>query len=128
VEQQPGQQHELSRHRADRRPHKELVERADRGRVDQQLADIGSHLNEEDPTVIVPQPPADCLEEGDVETGRNVVLVTRCVPTVIDPDTLPTQDRPEEMNFQDMRPDAKKIEKAVSPSLDQEKNGDQQAD
>src|SRR5262245_53985689 len=123
VEKQAGQKHELTRHGADRRPRKELIDRADRGWMDQQLADIGSHLNEENPAIVVPQPPADCLEEGDVETGRNVILVKRRVPTVIDSHTLPAQNRSKEIQFQYMRPDPKKIEEAVSPSLDYEKIG-----
>jgi hypothetical protein len=73
----------------------------------QQLADVGSHLNEENLAVVVPQPPPDCLDERNVETGRNVVLVERRVPTVVDPDTLPPQDRPKEIYFQDFHPAGK---------------------
>src|SRR6266849_967374 len=128
VEHEPGQQHELSRHWADRRPRKELVERLDRCRMDQKLANIGRYLNEKDPTVVVPQPPTNGLEKGDVETWGNVVLVKGRVPAVVDANTLPAEDRSEKMDFQDMRPDAEEIEEAVPPALDQEKYGDQQAD
>jgi hypothetical protein len=45
-------------------------------------------------------------------------LVKRRVPTVIDPDTVAAKDRSEEIHFQYMCPDPKKIDEAVSPSLD----------
>src|SRR6266550_1039631 len=88
VKKEPGQQYKLSRHRTDGRPGKELVERVDGGRMDQQLAGIRSHLNEKDPAVVVPQPPTDCLEKRDMESGSNVVLVERRVPAVVDADAL----------------------------------------
>src|SRR6266699_2947403 len=128
VEHEPGQQHELSRHWADRRPRKELVERRDRCRMDQKLANIGRYLNEKDPTVVVPQPPTNGLEKGDVETWGNVVLVKGRVPAVVDANALPAEDRSEKMDFQDMRPDAEEIEEAVPQALNKEKYGDQQAD
>ena len=54
MKKQAGQQHELPRYGTDRRPRKKIVDRAYRGGMDQQLANIGSHLNEENPAVIVP--------------------------------------------------------------------------
>src|SRR5205823_2702632 len=117
MEDEPGQQDELARHRADRSPREELLERADRSRMDEQLADVGGHLNEEDPTIVAPQPPADRLQQRDVERGRAIVLVERLVPAVVDAHALPAQDRPEEMHLQDMSADAPEIEIAVSPPL-----------
>src|SRR5437762_926647 len=50
---------------------------------------LGRYLNEKDPTVVVPQPPTNGLEKGDVETWGNVVLVKGCVPAVVDANALP---------------------------------------
>ena len=63
-----------------------------------------------------------------MEVQGLIVLVEDLVPAVVDPWTLPAEDRAEEIDFEDMRPDAPEIEKAVASGLDVEKDGDEKAD
>jgi hypothetical protein len=87
------EQHELSRHRANRRPLPNVTERRDRDGVDEQLAGVARHLDQEDPAVVPPQAATCRLEEGDVEARRLIVMIEDLVPAVIDPRTLPAEDR-----------------------------------
>src|SRR5262249_8772220 len=107
-------------------PGEKLVERGDRSRMNEQLADVGGHLNEENPAVVAPQPSSDRLQERDVERRSAIILVERLVPTVVDPHPVPAQDRAEELHPQDMGADPPEIEIAVASRLDAEKNRDQQ--
>src|SRR6266851_4434961 len=128
MEDEAGEEHELSRHRADRRPLPDVTERRDRDGVDEQLADVARYLDQEDPAVVPPQPAPRRLEEGDVEVRGLIVMVENLVPAVVDPRTLPAEDRSEEVDFQDMRPDAPEIEETVASGLDAKKDGDEKAD
>src|SRR5216684_3978768 len=116
-----GEQHELSRHRADCRPLPNVTERRDRDGVDEQLAGVARHLDQEDPAVVPPQAATCRLEEGDVEARRLIVMIEDLVPAVIDPRTLPAEDRAKEVDFQDMRPYAPEIEEAIASASMQRK-------
>jgi hypothetical protein len=89
MEDEAGEQHKLTRQWADRGPLPDVSERRDRGGVDEQLADVARHLNEEDPTVVPPQAPPCRLEEGNVEVRGLIILVENLIPAVIDAWTLP---------------------------------------
>ncbi len=128
MEDEAGEQHELSRHRADRCPLPNVIERRDRDGVDEQLAGVACHLDQEDPAVVPPQAAPCRLEEGDMEVRGLIVMVEDLVPAVIDTWTLPAEDRAEEVDFQDMRPYAPEIEEAVASGLDAKKDGDEKAD
>ncbi len=55
-------------------------------------------------------------------------MIEDLVPAVIDPRTLPAEDRAKEVDFQDMRPYAPKIEEAIASGLDAKEDGDEKAD
>jgi len=78
VEDEPGKEHELFGYRTDCRPRKELLKRADRGRMDQQLADVRRHLNKEDPAVVVPQHEQEGLEEARKAFDGFIAAVAAC--------------------------------------------------
>src|SRR5215213_4904326 len=72
------------------------------------------HKSNGGPTAMKHQPrhkPRDVQSRVFVVPGQNLV------PAVIDPRTLPTQDRPVEVQFKNMGADAPEVEKAISAGL-----------
>jgi hypothetical protein len=89
--------------------------------VDQKLADIGGRLDQENPSIVPPQPSPDSVDKRNVEIRVKIVVRERQVPSVIDPNALARQDRPEELKLENMRADAPEIEEATAPRLDDRK-------
>ena len=52
----------------------------------------------------------DCVDKRNVEIRVKIVLRERLVPSVIDPNALAAQDRPEELKLENMRADAPEID------------------
>src|SRR4051812_32983283 len=127
VEDESGQNDELARNRANRCAGPEIPERGNRNRMDEQFADVGSHLDRENPAIIVAEPAADGLGIGDVKVGRLVILVEDFVPAILDLHASAPEYRSEEVHFEHMRSHAPKIEKAVAAGLDGQESRNQEA-
>jgi hypothetical protein len=95
----------------------ELLHRGDRRRMDEQFTDVCGHLDRENPAVVIAKPAAHSLKIGDMKVRGSVILVENLVPAVRDLNALPTENWPEELDFEDMRAHAPKIKEAVRASM-----------
>jgi hypothetical protein len=83
--------------------------------MDEQFTNVCGHLNRENPAVVIAKPAAHCLNIGNMKVRGSVILVENLVPAIFDLRALATENWPEELDFEDMRPHAPKIKEAVTP-------------
>jgi hypothetical protein len=87
--------------------------------MDEQFTDVCGHLDRENPAVVIAKPAAHCLKIGYVKVRGSVILVENLVPAILDLNALAAENRSEELDFEDMRAHAPKIEEAITPRLDE---------
>jgi hypothetical protein len=95
--------------------------------MDEQFPDVGGHLDRENPAVIVAEPAAHGFSIGNMKVGGSVILVENLVPAILDLDAMATKNWTEEIQFEDMRTHAPKIEEAVTPGLDVQEGSNQKS-
>src|SRR5712664_1553895 len=94
--------------------------------MDQQFPDVGSHLDRENPAVVVAEPAAHGFSIGNMKFGGSVILVENLVPAILDLDAIAAKNWTEEIHFEDMRTHAPKIKEAVTPGLDVQEGSNQE--
>ena len=87
--------------------------------MDEQFTNVCDHLDRENPAVVIAKPAAHCLKIGYMKVRGSVILIKNLVPAILDLNALATENWPEELDFEDVRPHAPKIEEAVTPRLDE---------
>jgi hypothetical protein len=95
--------------------------------MDEQFPEVGGHLDREDPAVVVAEPAAHGFSIGNMKVGSSVILVENLVPAILDLDAIATENWAEELDFEDMRAHAPKIEEAVTPGLDVQEGSNQKS-
>src|SRR6476620_6913294 len=114
VECESGQKNELTGNGSNRCSHPELLQRGDRRRMDEQFTNVCGHLDRENPAVVIAKPAAHCLKIGYMKVRGSVILVENFVPTILDLNALAAENWPEELDFEDVRAHAPKVNKAVT--------------
>ena len=95
VEGQSRGQHVPSGDRPDGRTRQEFMKVCHGFRMNQQLPNVGSGLDQKNPPVVSPQPSPNRIQKGNVKGGAEVILIQRLIPAVVETHTFSTQDRSE---------------------------------